>query len=140
MRDSHLQLRKTVHALVELKDSQRIADDRRRRWFSSTDVDLIVWYDEGESLVGFELYYDKNVREHVFIWRAESGFTHLAVDDGEQKPVLEYKEAPLLIPDGHVDPNRIIKLFEGSCGNLPVELVTLVRRKLAQHPDYVKQT
>ena len=129
-----------MHALVELKDSQRITDDRRRRWFSSTDVDLIVWYDEGESLVGFELYYDKNVREHVFIWRAESGFTHLAVDDGEQKPVLEYKEAPLLIPDGHADPNRIRKLFEGSCGNLPVELVTLVRRKLAQHPDYVKQT
>ncbi len=140
MRDSHLQLRKTVHALVELKDSQRITDDRRRRWFSSTDVDLIVWYDEGESLVGFELYYDKNVREHVFIWRADSGFAHLAVDDGEQKPVLEYKEAPLLIPDGHVDPNRIRKLFEGSCGNLPVELVTLVRRKLAQHPDYLKQT
>ena len=79
------------------------------------DMDLIVWYDDGGSIAGFELYYDKNIREHVFIWSADRGFTHLAVDDGEQKPVLNYKEAPILIPDGHIDPNRIRTLFEGSC-------------------------
>ena len=62
-------------------------------------------------------------------------FAHLAVDDGEQKPVLEYKEAPILIPDGHVDPNRIRHLFEGSCENLPAEVATLVLRKLVQYPD-----
>ena len=126
-----------LNALIELKSVQQIADERRRRWFSSTDMDLIVWYDDGGSIAGFELYYDKNIREHVFIWSADRGFTHLAVDDGEQKPVLNYKEAPILIPDGHIDPNRIRTLFEGSCENLPAEVVTLVRRKLMQHPGYV---
>ena len=123
-------------ALMELKGIQQAADERRRRWFSSTDMDLIVWYDAGDSITGFELYYDKNIREHVFMWSADRGFTHLAVDDGEQKPVLKYKEAPILIPDGQIDPNRIRALLEGSCENLPTEVVTLVRRKLMQHPGY----
>lgn len=125
-----------MNTLIELKGIQQTADERRRRWFSSTDMDLIVWYDTGDSIAGFELYYDKNIREHVFIWSADNGFAHLAVDDGEQKPVLSHKEAPILIPDGHVDPNRISTLFEKSLENLPFEIVTLVRRKLMQHPEY----
>jgi hypothetical protein len=129
-----------LNALIELKSTQQIAGEHRRRWFSSTDMDLIVWYEEGDSIAGFELYYDKNIREHVFIWRADSGVNHLAVDDGEQMPVLNYKEAPILIPDGHIDPNRIRNLFEGSCENLPAEVVTLVRQKLMQHPSYMQQT
>ena len=124
-----------MNALIELKGVQQIVDQRRRRWFSSTDMDLIVYYEEDDSIAGFELYYDKNVREHVFIWGADSGFDHLAVDDGEQKPVLNYKETPILIPDGQVDPNRIRRLFERSREHLPAELATLVQKKLAQYPD-----
>ena len=126
---------KVLNALIEFKGTQQIAGERRRRWFSSTDMDLIVWYGEDDSIAGFELYYDKNIREHVFIWGADSGFVHLAVDDGEQKPVLDYKEAPILIPDGHVDPNRIRYLFEGSREHLPAEVATLVLSKLVQYPD-----
>ena len=54
---------KALNVLIELKGVQQIADERRRRWFSSTDMDLIVWYDEDDSIAGFELYYDKNIRE-----------------------------------------------------------------------------
>jgi hypothetical protein len=126
---------KALKALIELKNAQQFADERRRRWFSSTNMDLIVWYDESDSIAGFELYYDKNIKEHVLIWEADSGFAHLAVDDGEQKPVLDYKEAPILIPDGHVDPTRIRNLFEGSRENLPAEVATLVLKKLVQYPD-----
>ena len=126
----------TLNALIELKTNQQGADQSRRRWFSSTDMDLIVWYRNDDAIAGFELYYDKNIREHVFIWSADNGFAHLAVDDGEQKPVLSHKEAPILIPDGYVDPNRISTLFEKSIENLPFEIVTLVRRKLMQHPEY----
>ena len=123
-----------MNTLLELKSSQQPIDGRRRRWFYSPDMDLVLWYEADDSISGFELYYDKNVSEHVFIWQAEGGFTHLAVDDGEQKPVIEYKEAPILIPDGHVDADRIKVLFEASCDGLPDELVTLVRRKLDRFP------
>jgi len=125
-----------VKALTEFKKAQRTADGRNRRWFDSSDMDLIVWYGEHDSITGFELYYDKNLDEHVFIWDADGGFAHLAVDDGEQKPVFEYKESPILVPDGHVDPNRISELFKDSCSLVPAEIVTLVLEKLAHHPDY----
>ena len=129
-----------MKSLTEFKSTQQIAGERRRRWFGSTDMDLIVWYDESDSIAGFELYYDKHIREHVFIWRADLGISHLAVDDGEQKPALHHKESPILIPDGHVDPNRIRALFDESCENLPTQVVTLVQQKLVQHPGYVHQT
>ena len=129
-----------MSALIELQGIRQIADELRRQWFSSTDMDLIVWYDESDLISRFELYYDKNVHEHVLIWRAESGFAHLAVDDGEQKPVLSYKETPILIPDGQVDPNRISNLFEKSCQNLPAELITLVRRKLVRYQGCIQQS
>lgn len=121
-----------MSALVELKSGQRKIDASYRRWFYSPDMDLVLWYEAGGSISGFELYYDKNFNEHVFIWRNDGGFAHLAVDDGEQGPVLEYKEAPILIPDGDIDVSRIKRLFDESSDGLPDDLVLLVRRKLEQ--------
>lgn len=94
-------------------------------------MDLIVWSDETRSIRAFELYYDKNVNEHVLIWRQESGYSHLAVDDGEQKPVLNYKEAPILIPDGVIDPDRIVRLFERQQDGLPVAIAKDIGEKLS---------
>jgi len=119
--------------LIELKSTGQKNGERQRRWFISSVMDLIVWSDK-DSIVGFELYYDKTTKEHVFIWGIDTGLVHLAVDDGEQKPVLEYKEAPILIPDGKLDLERISKMFEGSCRNLPAEIVTLVKKKLGEYP------
>jgi hypothetical protein len=103
-----------------------------RRWFSSPEMDLIVWYGEGRSVAAFELYYDKNRAEHVLIWRTGQGFSHLAVDDGEQNPVFEYKEAPILIPDGQFDLERIREQFEESSEKLPADIAGLVSSKLRQ--------
>jgi len=114
-----------VSKLVELKSDQSIVGNRR--WFSSPKVDLIVWTSEANSIAAFEFYYDKNVNEHVLIWREGSGFTHLAVDDGEQKPALEYKQTPILISDGCFDPDRIRSLFEGLCDDLPADVANGVR-------------
>ena len=115
--------------LIELKSDQRLVGNRR--WFSSPDIDLIIWTDQLDSIVALEFYYDKNINEHVLLWRQRSGFTHLAVDDGE-KPTLEYKRTPILISDGRYDPDRIRSLFEGSCNDLPADIASEVREKLEQ--------
>jgi hypothetical protein len=122
--------------MIELKIAAQSTDTVQRRWFSSTDMDLIVWHDDDDALTRFELYYDKSRQEHVMIWRADRGFSHLAVDDGEQKPAMEFKQSPMLVPDGHVDPNRISRLFERSCRGIPDDLAAFVGRKLKQHPFY----
>ena len=124
-------------ALTEIKNVQQIAGESRRRWFSSADIDLIVWYEDGGSLIGFQLCYDKNTVEHAFYWRPDSGYGHMAVDDGEQNSVLNYKETPILVADGQIDANRIHNLFAGSCENLPTAVIDFVERKIMQHPNYV---
>ena len=117
-----------MNRLIELQSDQSSVENRR--WFSSSDIDLIVWSDETRAITAFELYYDKSINEHVLIWRKESGFSHLAVDDGEQKPVLNYKEAPLLIPDGIFDPDRIKRLFERLQDGLSAVVAKVVRQEL----------
>lgn len=117
-----------MNRLIELQSDQSSVENRR--WFSSSDTDLIIWSDETRAITAFELYYDKSINEHVLIWRKESGFSHLAVDDGEQKPVLNYKEAPLLIPDGIFDPDRIRRLFERLQEGLPAAVAKVVRQEL----------
>jgi hypothetical protein len=119
-----------VTRLVELSRDQTIAENRR--WFSSNDMDLIIWIDENRSIRAFELYYDKNVNEHVLVWRDRSGFSHLAVDDGEQKPVFNYKETPILIPDGVFEADRIMRLFETTREDLPAELFKFVHHELGK--------
>lgn len=95
-------------------------------------MDLIVWSSESRSITAFELYYDKGINEHVLVWRKEKGFSHHAVDDGEQKPALNYKEAPILIPDGTFDPDRISKLFERLQQELPATVADIVGRELGR--------
>jgi hypothetical protein len=128
-----------MNDLIELINDQQTAGEPRRRWFNSADVDLIVWYDKGDSLTGFEFYYDKSISEHAFIWRSDSGYIHLAVDDGEQKSMLNYKESPILVADGQFDVDRIRKLFEGSSKKLPAAIVSFVKQKIEQHPGCTHQ-
>jgi len=123
-----------MNQLTELKTAQQHDGEHRRSWFGSSEMDLIVWYDKDGSPVRFELYYDKTLSEHVFIWRKDSGYGHMAVDDGEQKPAPHHKETPILVPDGHFDTNRIKALFEQSSEQLPATLAEFVKLKLVEHP------
>jgi len=127
-----------VNRLIELKSEQSIVENRR--WFSSSDVDLIVWTDETQAITAFEFYYDKHLNEHVLMWSEESGFGHLAVDDGERRGVLNYKEAPVLIPDGTFDPDRIKHLFERSQDGLPTPIGKAIRQKLGKLTVDIQET
>ena len=113
---------------IELKRDQ--GDLGSRRWFYSQQVDLIVWTDENKSVKAWEFYYDKVVNEHVLIWHRDSGFTHLAVDDGEQKPMLRYKQSPILISDGKFDLDRIKGLFKDLSEDLPPDVADFIRQAL----------
>ena len=117
-----------VGKLLELKADNGALGNRR--WFYSPQIDLIVWTNTDHSLVAFEFYYDKGIDEHVLVWHQDSGFTHMAVEDGEQKPVLQYKQAPILVADGHFDLDRIRNLFQYSCEDLPSEVAHVVGQAL----------
>ena len=114
---------------------RQISGDLRRRWFFSDDFDLIVWFNEDGTLAGFELCYDKRQIQRSLVWRLTAGFTHMAVDDGENRPG-KYKSTPILVPDGYFDAKRIHSAFAKESISLPKEVADYVMQIIAKHPSY----
>src|SRR5438309_10513940 len=65
--------------------------EERRRWFASADLDLIVWFDDADSPIAFQLCYDKLRSERALTWKPDTGFVHMVVDSGERQGALRYK-------------------------------------------------
>jgi hypothetical protein len=57
-------LKRTVNwekvMLTEVQNTRQIKNEGRRRWFTDSDFDLIVWYEaDSSSIAGFQLCYEK---------------------------------------------------------------------------------
>lgn len=111
--------------MKEYTKVRQIPGERRRRWFSSENFDLIVWLNEDCTFAGFELCYDKAKFERSLMWRESSGFTHMAVDNGELRPG-RYKATPVLVPDGDFDAVRVHSAFAAESASLPSEVASYV--------------
>jgi hypothetical protein len=114
---------------------RQIPGEPKRRWFSSSDFDLIVWLSDDQQILGFELCYDKNSSQHSIAWSKSAGFRHMAVDDGEQRPG-KYKSTPVLTADGYFDARRVHSAFLESCQSLPDEVSNHVLKALELHPRF----
>ena len=120
--------------LVEIRDVRQIRGEAHRRWFTSDEIDLIVWCDAAGGPLAFQLCYDKPRGEHALTWRPESGFQHTAVDDGEGDE-FKWKGTPILVPDGHFDLRRLRERFVRASASVPADIVAFVDGKLGEHPD-----
>ena len=110
---------------------REIRGKAKRRWFSSRQFDLILWLGEQQQFAGFELCYDKQHKEHSIAWSQDHGYRHMAVDTGELRPG-KHKAAPILVPDGHFDLQRIRADFARVCNSLPHEVALYVSQALQQ--------
>ena len=117
--------------LLEIKKTRRIKDELPRRWFADENMDLIVWHDKHNKILGFQLCYDKPVAEHALSWWHDTGFTHRRVDDGEGKPG-SHKGAPILIPDGEFNLNQIADNFKAAAAAIDSKIADFVYRKLTE--------
>ena len=122
-----------TNVLREIRDVRQVAGELRRRWFTSETMDLIVWIDEAEEPKQFQLCYDKGRRraERAFTWKASSGFSHTAVDDGEYGNG-RYKATPLMVSEGGFNNERVEKLFRDHSPNLPAIIIDFVTRKIGE--------
>jgi len=121
--------------MIEVSTVRQIPGEPRRRWFSSSDFDLIVRYEANGALAGFELCYDKPQRERAIIYSPSAGFRHMMVDDGEQRPG-KYKASPVLTADGAFDAPRVLKAFLAAGAALPDDVLTFVRQALERHASF----
>ena len=125
-----------VDPLSELASVRQTPGEPRRRWFTSEDFDLIVWYGEDGAALGLQLCYDKRRRERAITWKPGAGFRHSAIDDGEAGAGQRYKSTPVLGAGERFDAARVWRLFRQAAGTLPADIVALVRQALAEHPSF----
>ena len=119
--------------LRELGNVRQIEGDPRRRWFADDHFDLIVWFNEKDGIIGFQLCYDKFEEERALTWFEEIGYTHRKVDDGEQYPGAMLKATPILIPDGVFEHEEIARRFRQESGEIEDRVSRFVYEKLMQY-------
>jgi hypothetical protein len=117
--------------LHEIRNVRQERGGARRRWFESDGFDLVVWYDVGGGLTGFQICYDNGEDEHAVTWRPGWGFTHSVVDPGDENPLKN--ETPILrLPVGSPPWNDLVRRFDERSATLEPELRQLVHTKLAE--------
>jgi hypothetical protein len=121
---------RNMAALQEVRRTRQVPGEPRRRWFSSLDLDLIVWLDGAGAPVGFQLCYDKGRTEHALTWEPSTGLVHSAVDDGEFDIGLRHKATPVLAPDGALDLAGLARRFVAASDALPADIVQFVTARL----------
>lgn len=121
--------------LTEISNTRQIPGEPARRWFTSAEMDLIVWLDEKGQASGFQLCYDKPQHEHALTWLPDRGFVHMRVDDGDRLD-LAHKKTPLLVANGSVDAALLLSRFNQSARSLPTDIMQFVSGVLRRHPDF----
>jgi hypothetical protein len=112
-----------------LKETPNIAD-KNTRWFSDDYFDLIVWYNEQGKITGFQLCYDKKWDERAFTWKENQTPIHERIDSGETSPLKNM--APILVPDGIVPYEELIRRFREHAAEIDAVIFELVVHKLAE--------
>ena len=120
--------------LRELRNTRQIEGEPRRRWFSSPQLDLIVWLNDAGEPLGFQLCYDKPRAERALTWHTDRGYDHAAVDEGDRMSTQSYKQTPILVADGLFDSKRIKQVFLDASEKVPAPLRKLVAEKLDGYP------
>ena len=111
--------------LKEFTHLKQIEGEHRRRWFSDDYFDLIVWYDEADTIVGFQLCYNIGKDEHAITWFRDKSFSHAKVDDGDDVVRL-YKSSPILVADGEFNPQLVAEKFKEAAAEIDPEVAKLV--------------
>jgi hypothetical protein len=115
----------------EIHNVRQHPEERRRRWFCDEDFELIVWFEEPETIVRFELSYDIQRNWRALRWSDRSGFSHHFVDDGEDRP--HRNATPMLIPSLDPPPVEMFAAFEARGRSLEPSILSFVCDRLTEY-------
>ncbi len=120
--------------LKEVKNARQIPGESSRRWFFDDTFDLIVWYDPENTIIGFQLCYDKGLDERALTWLQGKGFTYNRVDDGEGAGA-RFKMTPTLDPDGTFEKDDVLALFQDESQRVDPDIVETVTEMIKMYPQ-----
>ena len=121
--------------LKEVPDCRQITGEPSRRWFTDGEFDLIVWYQAGDKIIGFQLCYNKKKSERAITWMLEKGYSHNKVDTGEMYGYKTDSFTPVLVADGVFDVRKVTGQFKHISQNIDTAIVEFVLSKLEEYPS-----
>jgi hypothetical protein len=113
--------------LYEIKKVKQHDGEPLRRWFFDHEIDLLIWIDESDEIVGFQLCYDKINDPHALTWHLKSGYQHNRIDDGDAF------EIPILITDRQVDTKTIASAFKEKSRDIEEHITAFVYEKILDY-------
>lgn len=122
--------------LKEISNIQQKAQGKFRRWFTDNNMDLFVWFSQN-TLISFQLSYNKQTDEKSICWDAETRFQHYVVDTGETEP-LNYKESPMCLFDDEFDINSVAPEFVHRSSQIEQSLAEFIYARLLEYPKHLE--
>ena len=119
--------------LNEIKNIRQHPGEPQRRWFFDPEIDLTVWFDDAEAIVGFQLTYGRPLAPHALTWWQAHGYFHHRVDDGENPGTLARKGTPILLPDGQFDAPSLAELFRRQSAAIDPRIAAFVQEALGAY-------
>ena len=116
--------------LNEYKEVRQHAGEAFRRLFWDDYLQLYVWFDDHQQIVGFELSYDLTDDFRAFRWNPDTGVVHYRVDDGESRAMK--KGIPILRQDRSAVDRSIFAELVARSETLEPEIARLVTSKLEE--------
>lgn len=110
--------------LSEIRNARQVPGEGFRRWFTDDYFDLIVWYGDDRTLIGFQLCYDKQQQERALTWTRDQGFHHNRIDSGEVPG--HSKMTPVIIADGAFSRDPVAERFRTACADIDPAIATFV--------------
>ncbi len=119
--------------LREIAHVRQIEGEPKRRWFTNTYFDLMVWFEKNDSITGFQLSYDKPGYERALTWDTKTGYSHDGIDQGEDK--IGRKKTPIIVKDGIFEHVRITEKFRESCKEIENRISEFVIERIIRYPE-----
>jgi hypothetical protein len=117
--------------LQEVSATQ-VEHEPSRRWFTDEDFDLVVWFSDPDSIVGFQLSYDRRGAEQAVTWTTDRGWEHFRVDAGEETPKKNL--TPILVSGGSFPREQVVVGFAESSGAIDPAVRAFVLQRLREAP------
>jgi hypothetical protein len=122
-------------AAIHEVEARQLTGEQHRRWVSSDDFDLIVWFDGLGAIAQFELCYDRSDVERALTWSPAHGYRYWRVDSGDASGYM-YGMTPVLEPDTAAEfpKDRVIATFVKATDALDPAIRSFVVQRLQEVP------
>jgi len=101
----------------------------RRRYFDDDWLEVFVWLDDTNQIVGFKLCYDRHEGELAVTWRKDEGFELSPVHHGEETSLYGRSQFPVEI-DLPIPFAMLLQEWQARSAQIDPEVAAIIEARL----------